>query len=339
MHSTQCFSEHPTAVELIDIQQAPYPNIHPWEIKHIPGAYGKAVVASVNGGGELLCLAYTVNFTQAGQYTIYLRGTGNQTHDQVHLHLDSVCLSCRSDNAIHFFNQSVFNAYSTYFWNWVNVPVPAIQSGMHTLRLYMVNEGVAVDQIVIARQSFNFALSDNIKESRLVKPMAYTPPQHYAEDTFMYWVVDQTGGIASAVVSIVSDPQITTGSTAASTSIPTTSITTSTSTQTSTSIPTTSIPTSTSQETSTNVTSTDLASTGLAPTTSDQPPAPVLDEYSSDSSLWIIIGSALGALIICVLIIVLVVIFKKRANRRREQNRSTVEMQQPQVLNRSHFIY
>jgi hypothetical protein len=210
--------EHPTAIETVDPALLPLPEIYHWEIKRVPGAYGKAVVTSSNRDGQPLRLAYTVNFIQAGEYKIYLRGTGNQNHNHVVLYFDSNCLSCGiMDSGISFFIPSQYSTYSTYFWNWVSVRAGQIQPGMHTLYLYMVSEGVAVDQIFITQMDQSI-VADNMRESRLVKRIAYTPHQHDVTDMLTYWVVDQTGGIASASVTLINELPTTTASIPTSTS-------------------------------------------------------------------------------------------------------------------------
>lgn len=112
--------------------------------------------AAINSGYAATSpeLIYSINFTKAGVYYVWLRGRGaNGNDDSVHAGLDGIALG--SADKIDGFTTS---------WKWsrntmdgvpaaVNVPAP----GIHTFHLWMREDGMEIDKILLTSNNTSAA--------------------------------------------------------------------------------------------------------------------------------------------------------------------------------------
>jgi hypothetical protein len=100
------------------------------------------------------CLEYEVEFTTAGTYYVWVRMLGtNAEDDSLHVGLDGVCASLDGAGL----------SDDTGSWVWVNqvtdraeeerVTITVDTPGLHTFNLWMREDGVAVDKVVLAIDS------------------------------------------------------------------------------------------------------------------------------------------------------------------------------------------
>jgi hypothetical protein len=128
---------------------------HTWAATTPAGASGSALIANPNSGvnndtGYVTAsprLDYKVNFVKTGVHHVWIRGLGaNGNDDSIHVGLDGAAVST-SDR------MSSFGAT----WTWsrdtmdgVSATINVTSAGIHTLNVWMREDGMVVDKVVLS---------------------------------------------------------------------------------------------------------------------------------------------------------------------------------------------
>ena len=102
----------------------------------------------INFVGNSPRLDYTVNFTQAGTYYVWVRGIGaTDTDDSLHVGLDGAALT--SSDRITGFQNSMAWAWSNNTMDGPVATVNVTSAGVHTVNVWMREDGFIFDKLVL----------------------------------------------------------------------------------------------------------------------------------------------------------------------------------------------
>jgi glucose/arabinose dehydrogenase len=131
---------------------------HQWDHLVLAGSSGGEVMEAMPNTGATVNTGYTsgsprmdynVNFTQTGTHYVWIRGTGpSGADDTVHVGLDGVETTTSTSDRIGSFGTSLVWLNSTLDGVGATIDVPS--TGLHTLNVWMREDGFRIDKIVLA---------------------------------------------------------------------------------------------------------------------------------------------------------------------------------------------